>query len=222
VIAVRPPPRLRFTQFLSFGDSLTAGEVSTSPTLLFLSPNDSYPAVLQRRLTTRYRLQGPVVINDGVPGETASVGGHLRFRAALSFYRPQVALLMEGTNDLLAGEPGADAALAALRQMVQEAKGRGIQVGLATIPPQRAGGLRGRDRVAAMIPGFNDRIRALAAAEAVVLIDVYAAMKDDLSLIGVDDLHPTIRGYDVMGGVFFDAVRAAFEERPPAPAAGVR
>jgi lysophospholipase L1-like esterase len=214
VVAVRPPPRLRFTQFLAFGDSLTQGEVSLAPTLLFLSPNDAYPAVLQRRLTTTYRQQNPAVLNDGLGGESAQGGGVTRLSQRLASVRPQVLLLMEGTNDLLAPPPAAaDGAIASLRAMVRDAKARGVQVVLATIPPQRGTGSRAG--VAALIPGFNDRIRALATAEQVVLADVYAAMQGDLTLIGVDDLHPTIRGYDVMAGVFLDAIRRSFEEAPP-------
>jgi lysophospholipase L1-like esterase len=212
VVAVRPPPRLRFTRFLAFGDSLTAGEVSFGPTLRVYLPNDSYPSALQRRLAARYRVQSPVVVNEGLGGETAS-DGFRRIRTVLQTHRPDVLLLMEGTNDLLDHPDigrGADTAIDALRRMVQEAKSLGVQVGLATVPPQRGGGRR--DLVAKLIPGFNDRIRALAAAESVVLIDVFDAMKDDQSLIGIDDLHMTIRGYDVMAGAYFDAIKGAFEE----------
>ena len=212
LIAVRPPPRLRFTRFLSFGDSLTAGEVSFGPTLRVYLPNDSYPAALQRRLAARYTFQSPAVINEGLGGETTA-DGYRRIRTVLQRHRPDVLLLMEGTNDLLDRPDigrGADAAIEELRRMVQEAKSLGIQVCLATVPPQRPGGRR--DLVAKLIPSFNDRIRTLATAENAVLVDVYDAMKDDLSLIGVDDLHPTIRGYDVMAGVFFEAIKRSFEE----------
>ena len=215
-VAVRPPPRLQFTRFLAFGDSLTAGEVSFGPTLGVFLPNESYPSVLQRRLAAYYRFQTPVVINVGFGGEEASTGA-LRFRNDLLQHRPDAVLLMEGTNDLLDRPDigrGADSALVALRRMVQDAKSLNVKVGLATVPPQRAGGVRGRDAVARLIPSFNDRIRALAAEEQVVLIDVYDAMKDNLSLIGVDDLHPTIMGYDVMAGVFFEAIKKSFEEVP--------
>jgi lysophospholipase L1-like esterase len=41
-------------------------------------------------------------------------------------------------------------------------------------------------------------------------------MKDDPTLIGIDDLHPTPRGYDVMAGVFFEGIRTHFENRPAA------
>lgn len=217
VVAVRPPPRLQFTRFLSFGDSLTAGEVSFAPTLGVLLPNDSYPAVLQRRLAAYYRFQTPSVINAGMGGEEAGDAGIKRFRSTLDYNRPEVVLLMEGTNDLLDRPDtgrGADRAIEALRQMIQDAKSLNIKVALATIPPQRAGGLRNRDAVARAIPAFNDRVRALAAQQDVVLVDVYDAMKDNLSLIGVDDLHPTIMGYDVMAGVFFEAIKKSFEEIP--------
>ncbi len=220
VVAVRPPPRLQSTRFLAFGDSLTAGEVSFGPSVRVYLPNESYPAVLQRRLAAYYRFQSPVVINVGFGGEEASTGV-LRFRNELLQHRPDVVLLMEGSNDLLDRPDigrGADSAIAALRRMVQDAKSLNVKVGLATVPPQRAGGLRNRDTVARLIPSFNERIRALAAEEQVVLIDVYDAMKDNLSLIGVDDLHPTILGYDVMAGVFFEAIKASFEEVPAAAA----
>jgi acyl-CoA thioesterase I len=203
---------LKFTRFVSFGDSLTAGEVSFGSTLRIYLPADSYPSVLKRRLAERYVFQSADVINEGIGGETA-VDGAKRLRTVIQRDRPEVVLLMEGTNDLLDRPDtgrGADLAMDALRRMVQEAKSLGVQVGLATVPPQRPGGRR--DAVAKLIPNFNDRIRTLASEEHVVLIDVFNAMKDDLSLIGVDDLHPTVRGYDVMAGAFFDAITSSFEE----------
>jgi lysophospholipase L1-like esterase len=215
-VAVRPPPRLRFTRFLSFGDSLTSGEVGLDAMRRIFLPNESYPAVLQRRLAARYTFQTPTVLNEGIGGELASEGGLSRFRTVLVRNRPEVVLLMEGTNDLLDRPDigrGADRAIEALKRMIQEAKGLNVTICLATIPPQRAGGLRHRDTVAQLIPIFNDRIRVLAAVENVILIDVYDAMKDDLSLIGIDDLHPTLRGYDVIAGVYFEAIKREFEER---------
>jgi hypothetical protein len=61
-------------------------------------------------------------------------------------------------------------------------------------------------------------VRALAASHSAVLVDVYAGMKDDLSLIGIDDLHPTEHGYEVMAQIYFDAIKAAFEVKDPASA----
>jgi lysophospholipase L1-like esterase len=211
-VAVQAAPRLSATRFLAFGDSITAGVVSNPLGLMIVSPPQSYPYVLQDRLVARYRQQTPVVLNEGNAAELASVEGIQRFRGVLLASRPEVVLLMEGSNDL--GFATANAAISALRSMLIEARSQNVRVGLATIPPMRSGGFRRRDAVAVMIPGFNDRVRGLAAAEGVPLIDVYNGMKDDLSLIGDDDLHPTPRGYDVMAGIFFEAIRANFEAKP--------
>jgi lysophospholipase L1-like esterase len=210
-VAVQGPPRLTGVRFLSFGDSLTAGVLSPSVTMLIVSPPESYPFILQQRLVARYRLQSPIVLNEGNPGELATGTGVQRFRSVLQANRPEIVLLMEGTNDLLPGQFGADTTIGALRAMIAEAKSQNVRIAVATIPPQRAGGLRHRDAVAAIIPAFNDRIRALATAEGIPLIDVYGGMKDDLTLIGIDDLHPTVRGYDVMADIYFNAIRANFE-----------
>jgi lysophospholipase L1-like esterase len=218
VVVTSPPRLVAAGKFLAFGDSLTAGVLSETPTLLITATPQSYPSQLQQRLIARYRLQTPVVINEGDPGELASMAGVQRFRGVLIGHRPDVVLLMEGTNDLLFGQTGANNAIDALRAMVREAKSQNVRVALATIPPQRAGGARHRDAVVALIPGFNDRIRALAAAEGIPLIDVFGAMQADSSLIGPDDLHMTTRGYDVMAGIYFDAIRANFEVQASATA----
>jgi lysophospholipase L1-like esterase len=164
-------------------------------------------------------LQSPSVINEGISGEKASDGGPnegvRRLENVLASRRPDILLLMEGTNDLLDCQVGVERGIAALTTMVRTAKGRGVRVALATIPPQPSTPSR-LPCVAPLIPVFNDRIRGLADAEQVALADVYNAMKDDLSLIGPDDLHPTARGYEVMADVFFKTIMANFEQ--PAPA----
>jgi lysophospholipase L1-like esterase len=211
MVNVQGPPRLTGARFLAFGDSITAGVVSPAPGLLIVSPPHSYPFLLQDRLSARYRLQTMLVLNEGNPGELASGEGRQRFRGMLLQNRPEIVLLMEGTNDLLFTN-GANNAIDGLRNMIGEAKSQGIRLALATIPPQRMGGRR--DAVARMIPGVNDRIRAMASAEGVPLVEIFNGMKDDNSLIGIDDLHPSPRGYEVMAGIFFDAIREAFEVRP--------
>jgi lysophospholipase L1-like esterase len=211
-------PRLVATRFLSFGDSLTAGTTSMAPMILLVNNSDSYPFKLHRSLTSRYQSQVPQVLNDGVGGEYASKpgfagpSGRARLPGSLDANRPEVLLLMEGTNDLLDLQPGADAALVALEEMIRLTRGRGIRVMIATIPPQRSGGLRHRDAVAAIIPSFNESIRQMAARERVPVVDVYNALKDRMDLIGIDDLHPTPEGYDVIAATFFEAIRANLEE----------
>jgi lysophospholipase L1-like esterase len=196
-IKVVGPPRLSAASFLAFGDSLTGG--TTPP-----EPPDSYPPRLRAQLVARYVGQTIVVTNDGRAGENASATGRTRLPVALDAFRPNVLLLMEGSNDLLGGSAGATAALSALTEMVRTARGRGIIVFLATLPPQRLGGIR--DAVARMIPAFNDDIKALAQREGATLVDIYTAMGGDGRYIGRDDLHPTPEGFEVMARTFAAAI----------------
>jgi lysophospholipase L1-like esterase len=224
-VRVIPPPRLTATRIVAFGDSLTAGRYAdpVSGFMITVSPF-AYPELVLPMLRARYRLQSIDMVNEGQPGERAFEGGDRRFRSTLLQHRPGLVLIMEGTNDLLDTdkERAMTFAIQALTGMIREAKSQNVKVALATIPPQRPNGTRNRGAVAAVIPGFNDRIRTLATAESVALVDVYTAMKDDLSLIGDDDLHPTPRGFEVIAKTFFEAIKAGFEEVPPAVLGAIR
>jgi lysophospholipase L1-like esterase len=236
-VTVQQAPRLAYTKFLAFGDSITAGTVSTPldslpPSLLrtlsLMTPKErdafiaqrlitdnpnTYAAQLQQRLSAQYLQQSFTVDNDGFGGKFAA-DEFLRFSGSVSANNPQVVLLMEGTNDMSNGS-GPDAAFTALSAMVQLALGQGRKICLATIPPIRPNGPSGkpeRNEAAPRVAPFNDRIRALAAARGVPLVDVYNAMKDDVAhLIGADDLHPTPQGYVVITNTFFSTIKTAFE-----------
>jgi lysophospholipase L1-like esterase len=213
-VVVSAPPRLTATRFLSFGDSLTLGTTSV-PSIRFLEEQpDSYPFKLHRLLAQRYTAQSPVVLNDGVGGEMAaspslhSPGGDVRLPQSVDTHRPEVVLLMEGTNDLQVPNP--IDALEALEGMVRNARVRGARVFLATIPPQKPG-FRTNAASMALIPGFNDQIRALATREGATLVDVFNGMRNRPDLIGADGLHPVPQGYDLMAQIFFDAIRGSLE-----------
>jgi lysophospholipase L1-like esterase len=220
-VTVRPPPQLRFSSYVTFGDSLTEGVISLSPTILALDRPGSYPSVLRNLLRVRYPTQSMTIFNAGNAGELASGEGIRRFRGTLIANQPEVVLLMEGTNDLLFQQHGVEPALQALESMINDAESLNVRVCLATIPPQRPFSSPDRTAVAGLIPGFNDQVRALAARRNAVLIDVFAAMKDDLSLIGQDNLHPTARGYEVMAGVFEEGLTRAFGPQSTPAAYGV-
>jgi lysophospholipase L1-like esterase len=203
-VKVQGPPRLSTSTILAFGDSLTFG--SSPP-----DAPDSYPDHLKAKLAARYVGQTITVINDGRPGENAQATGRTRFPSALDIYHPGVVLLMEGSNDLLGGDAGVTAGLAALTEMVRGARARNVTVLLATLPPQRLGGVR--NGVALMIPGFNEKIAELARQESVMLVDVYTAMGGDGRYIGRDDEHPTPEGFEVMAQAFFAAIQQTVEMR---------
>jgi lysophospholipase L1-like esterase len=225
LVTVLPPLRLSVARFVAFGDSLTLGEDGNSLRLMpwgyqtfQLPPGQQYPGALQNELRARYTLQSPTVVNKGAGGELVSdAGTPVRFSGVVNGGQYDVVLLMEGSNDANAiprdslVEP---AAIANLRLMVRNAKSRRVRAYLATIPPENPNGFRGVG--AAVVPEFNDRIRALAVSEGVPLVDVYAALNTDISTyIGFDGLHPTKEGYAQMADVFLTAIEQTLEVPPP-------
>lgn len=222
-VVVTRVPSISKTRFLAFGDSITAGEVTFPVTSsgfgptsykLILVPSAAYPTVLNRQLAARYQAQANAiaVANYGVGGERA-VNARDRFFAALGTERPDAVLLMEGYNDIGQGADGA--ASAAAREigiMAGEARRRGMRVFLATVAPGRPGG--NRTIAPVLLTDYNNRMRAVAAAEGAILVDINAALATDVNrYIGVDGLHPTELGYAKIAETFFAAIRAEFEVR---------
>lgn len=220
-VTVTVPPRLSRTRFLAFGDSITAGEVTVpvanatawGATPLFkqiVVPAASYPTVLEGLLRQRYLAQTPLVVNAGRPGETAGDGVQ-RFRTAMAANSPDAVLLLDGHNDL-GFTSTAILGYNALAQMAREAKASGARVFLATLVPSIPGRLRSQPADTLLL--FNDAVRALAASEGAVLVDLHQAMLPNvLTLIGVDGLHPNEAGYARMAELFGLAIRAEFEVR---------
>jgi lysophospholipase L1-like esterase len=126
---------------------------------------------------------------------------------------------MEGSNDLrLATRDSTvlERAGVRLRQMVGDAKSRRIRTFLATIPPMDPSGSRGSLYGADLVPGFNDRIRSIAAAEGVTPVDVYQAFGGNLALLSADGVHPNPEGYKTIAGAFADAIKSTLEITTPA------
>lgn len=217
-ITVTVPPRLARTSFLAFGDSITSGEV-TVPISTSLDtgepvfkqivvPAASYPTVLDGLLDARYLAQTPTVTNAGKPGETTP-DGIVRFRTLLASNRPEVLLLLDGHNDLGSTTQALEG-YNALVTMVREAKAAGVRVFIATLVPSIPG--RQRSQPQGLLLQYNDAVRNLAAAEGVVLVDLYNLMLPEVNtLIGVDGLHPNEAGYARMASLFFTAIRTNLE-----------
>jgi lysophospholipase L1-like esterase len=231
VIAVLQSP-LTATTFVAFGDSITEGESGLQPAVdtgrmiapsrfhatVLLPVGQRYPTILQQDLVARYRTQMPSVANEGQGGEAAADPATLsRLITLLSSGRFSVVLIMEGSNDLTSRDSLAiPRAIAGLRQMLREAKGRAVRPYLATIPPMNPQGLRGGSWD--LVPAFNDNVRALAVSEGVTLVDVFQGFNNNLALLGVDGLHPTVDGYTKIADVFYTAIKATLERSSPVPA----
>ena len=100
-----------------------------------------------------------------------------------------------------------------LRNMIQQAQGRGIRVFLGTLLPEISGAQRAG--AAPFIVPANDQIRALAGSTGATLVDVYQALIGSVTtFIGSDGLHPTEAGYQQIGRTFYEAVRQRLEVSP--------
>jgi lysophospholipase L1-like esterase len=230
-VTAAPVPKLTVTRFVSFGDSITAGEngvdggpdtsglcqpkITTTSGFrqrVILPDAQTYPGQLQAQLSSRYTTQSPTVLNRGCPGEYAvETNTRARFDAIVSTHQYDVVLIMEGSNDLfepIRSDP-VGAAAAALRSLVGDAKATGVRPLLATIPPMNPAGRRGAG--AMLVPSLNDRIYQVGAAENVAIVDVYAAFNGNLTLLGDDGLHPTAAGYTVIANAFADTIKSTLE-----------
>jgi lysophospholipase L1-like esterase len=220
-VIVTPPPELARTNFMAFGDSITAGEVTVPSALRLLDhdtpvyrqvvvPGAAYPTVLERLLMSRYVGQQPQVVNEGRPGESAG-DAEPRLLRALEVDRPDAVLLLMGYNDL-SSSARRIRVVATMERMAKDVRGYGARLFLATLTPPVPG--RQRSIETSAIVAYNDDIRTLAAGEGAVLVDLYEAMLPNASAwIGVDGLHPTEAGYAFIAEAFFAAVRADLERR---------
>lgn len=195
-VSVLGPPKLSATRFVAFGDSLTAGWVSSPTSRARPEPTSAYPLLLENDLQSRYLTQTIQVINAGAPGEDAR-DARERFRSVVGSQRPEVVLLMEGTNDLnpVTGG-GVSVAADALDAMVVHARNTGADVLLMTVPPSLRVG------VAEGVGSLNSAIRNIAARRGAVLVDTHDVLRHGscsgggtIPCIGADGLHPTAEGY---------------------------
>jgi lysophospholipase L1-like esterase len=230
VTVTLPPPQLSLTQLVAFGDSITAGEIITEGDglkfrVLLVDPIKSYPAALQFDLVHYYTAQGQTiaVANKGQKDETTA-GGVTRLPMVLAQGTYQVLLLMEGANDL----PDIAGALTNMQVMVRHAKNHGLQVFVATLPPENpyatgscVPGATNRGKNANSVPAYNLGLKAMAGNENVPIVDVYDAFgglaSDDL--IDCDGLHPTAKGYQLIADTFFTKIKASLTSPLPAGAA---
>jgi lysophospholipase L1-like esterase len=221
-ITVVGPPRVSATNFLAFGDSITAGQITVFGEggihVQTVQDGLSYPTDLRQSLVSRYSAQTIIVDNAGSLGETTDAG-LIRLPIVLT-NRYQALLLMEGANDLGNQTSGAvrDHTLTNMQAMVRLAKARGVKVFLATLPPEDPLACcprRGTGYV--LLPSYNDGLRGLAVAENIVGVDVFAAFNGDLSQLGPDGLHPTAVGYQTVANAFFASIKSTLEAPSATP-----
>lgn len=224
-------PQLAATRFVAFGDSITEGFVQECPGEsaplggaaggLLLAPLRSQPSPtaytvrLQTLLSERYKGQSISVVNEGAGGEDIEAGA-ADLPRVLTEHRPDALLLQEGVNTLnTRHQEGVPIVIDRLREMVREARKRGIVVFLGTLLPQRPGGCRAYDVEGEsddIVPA-NVELRRLAGLEGAELVDLFQVFNGrTATLIGRDGLHPSAEGYTAIAEAFFDAIRARLEQ----------
>ena len=138
-----------------------------------------------------------------------------RFRQDVLSLEPEVLVLLAGTNDVACndGPTTPETTLANLAAMVELARGSGIRVVLATLPPALDFPWRPGLVPAPQIVSLNARIREYARRERIVLVDYHAAMADAAggmrAGLSEDGVHPNRAGYEGMAPLAEAAIRVA-------------
>jgi acyl-CoA thioesterase-1 len=173
---------------VAFGDSLTSGPG--------LRPDETYPALLQKRITGEGRDYR--VVNAGVTGDTSNEALH-RFDAAL-VRGAEIIILAIGGNDGLRRVPVATVERN-IATMIERAQTRGIQVLLCQMeaPPLR--GLSYTIEFHRIFTRLSDRYK-------VPLVPFFLlgiVGNDDLDLD--DTLHPNAAGHKVIADTIWPHLR---------------
>jgi lysophospholipase L1-like esterase len=198
-------PSLDENAYIGFGDSITYGYIDYTP-----APDLGYIPRLEPLLNENF---GPSkVINEGHPGEVTE-RGLMRMYDVISKHKARYLLLMEGTNDVVFRRRSMDAATFHLKEMIRICREFGVFVVLTTILPRE-------DRrwykpfFKERIFELNDKIRVMAEEEKVPLVDMfdiffYYPESDGgwISLLSVDKVHPSIKGYEVMKESWFEEIK---------------
>jgi lysophospholipase L1-like esterase len=169
---------------------------------------------------------GKPYIGRGIGGQTTPQM-LLRFRADVIALRPQVVVILAGTNDI-AGNTGPitlEEIEGNLASMAELARANGIRVVFSSVMPVSN---YGHDREGnpldmrikrppERILELNAWIKKYAAENGLVYLDYYSAMVDDQGLLkkelSEDGLHPNAAGYAVMAPLAEKAIQGALRER---------
>lgn len=197
---------LDFRKFLGFGDSITWGK----PT-----PNDCYIQWLQSRID-EWIGEG-TVIKEGVPGESTIMGLE-RLPTLLLQHRAKYLLFHEGTNDIVNFDIPVETTLANIRAMLETALSLGVQPLMTTLIPRNGWFGQGafKDRELQICQG----LRTMAKELNLPIIDLWKIFWEYPSSSGgyyslmADVVHPSVKGYHLMGDNWYQTLRALPPEAP--------
>ena len=182
LLVMAPSAQARERLVLAFGDSLTAG--------YGLKAQESFPAQLEASL--RKKGVSVRVHNGGVSGDTSAAGrGRLNWVLAGLKAKPDLVILELGANDMLRGQPPAQAR-ANLDAMLVELKRRNIRVLMAGMRASYNLDKKYRAEFDGMYPALAQKHR----------VPLYPFFMDGVAgnralLIG-DQMHPNPKGVAII------------------------
>jgi lysophospholipase L1-like esterase len=168
---------------------------------------------------------GKPYVNRGISGQTTPQM-LIRFRPDVIELRPKVVVILAGTNDL-AGNTGPmtlEAIEGNLASMSELARANGIRVVLASLLPvsdyeKRQGQpiIQTTRRPPDQIKMLNAWVKNYAARQGHIYLDYFSAMVDEKGFLkdelSDDGLHANAKGYEVMGPLAEQAIKAALKKK---------
>jgi lysophospholipase L1-like esterase len=168
--------------------------------------------------------ENPAYVNRGISGQTTPQM-LIRFRPDVIALEPKVVVILAGVNDI-AGNTGpmTDEEIEGnLASMSELARANGIKVVLASVMPVSAyhfkagsGGVpQTTTRPMARIVAINQWMKKYAAERGFEYLDYFSAMADPSGVLredlSEDDLHPNIKGYDLIAPLADAAIARALK-----------
>ncbi len=186
---------------LAFGDSITRGVGDFTPVGEDIESASrpageaGYPLRVERFINVP-------TANAGDPGEELLNDGLLRFPRELARVNPDVAVLVEGSNDAERFKNRDDIALG-YQSLINITRAKGLKMIIGTLTPTCCN----RGQFDGSVEQYNEEIRALAVAnDDVSFVDINRAYlnvcrgSNNCPLLNLPEgLHPNTRGYDVSG-----------------------
>ncbi|HKP10920.1 MAG TPA: arylesterase [Blastocatellia bacterium] len=194
------PPAKSVAKIVAFGDSLTAG--------YGLSPEESYPALLQKKLAAdgfEYE-----VVNAGISGDTTA-GGVRRIDWSLEGGDVKVVILELGANDILRGQPVSEMKKN-LSAIIERAKARGAQVLLAGMEAPTNSGIDYRRWTHG---AFSELAKEHSVPMIPFLLDRVAGIQ---SLNQPDGIHPNAQGAHIVADTVYQYLKPMLEKTDRAAA----
>lgn len=195
--AALPAAQAGHPRVVFFGDSITEGWGREGSTAFF--PGKGY-------------------LNRGISGQTTAQM-LLRFSQDVLALKPQVVVILAGTNDIAGNTGPASQAMIEdnLHAMVDLAKAHGVVVVLASVLPVSDYPWLPGTTPAPKVRALNTALKRYADAKQLVYLDYYTPMANaagglDPQLAG-DGVHPTAKGYAVMAPLAEAAVKRALQQK---------